>query len=66
MGGVTVQIQWIQDIFHHVCLLVLQNVVSENPWEGHLNGKLEEREEEEEEEEERGRRRNRSQQEVEE
>lgn len=37
---VTVQVQWVQDILHHVGLLVLQDMVGEDPRQRHLNGEL--------------------------
>lgn len=32
VGGVTVEVQGVQDVFHHVSFFVLQDVVGQNPW----------------------------------
>ena len=40
MSRVTVEVERIENVFHHVSLLVLQNMVSKDPWEGHLDREL--------------------------
>ena len=40
MGRVTVQVQGVQNVLHHVSLLVLEDVVGKYPGKGHLNGEL--------------------------
>ncbi len=40
VSAVAVEVQWVEDVLHHVSLLVLQDVVGEDPREGHLDGKL--------------------------
>ena len=37
---VTVEVQRVEDVLHHVGLLVLQDVVGQDPRQGHLNGEL--------------------------
>ena len=39
-SAITVQVQGVQNVLHHVSLLVLQDVVGEDPRQGHLDWEL--------------------------